>query len=120
MAVARPAQGALLGSIFGWPWGAQVDFWIALGAQEGAKTDPEDDPKAILKSMLKTLACYNGLKTDLGRSWADLGAILGPGGSKSKKKWLWLESGALFQKKVAVARELGMGNHHSRATATFF
>ena len=70
--------------------------------------------------MQKTLACYNGLKTDLGRSWADLGAILGPGGSFFEKKWLWLERRSFFQKKVAVARELGMGTHHSRATATFF
>ena len=34
-----------------------VDFWIALGAQEGAKTEPKDDQKAILKSMQKTIAC---------------------------------------------------------------
>ena len=26
------AQCALLGSIFGSPWGPKVDFWIALGA----------------------------------------------------------------------------------------
>ena len=50
-----------------------VDFWIALGAQEGAKTEPKDDQKAIVKSMQKTLACYNGLKTDLGRSWGQEG-----------------------------------------------
>ena len=42
-------------------------------------------------------------ETVLGRSWADLGA-----------------RGPFFEKKVAVARELGMGNHRSRATATFF
>ena len=70
--------------------------------------------------MQKTIACENGLKTDLGRSWADLGAILGPGAHFLKKKWLWLENRAFFEKKVAVARELGMGNHRSRATATFF
>ena len=52
-------------------------FLDRRGAQEGAKTEPKDDQKAILKSMQKTLACYNGLKTDLGRSWADVGAILG-------------------------------------------
>ena len=73
----RHAQGARLGSIFGSPWGPQVDFCLALGAQEGAKSEPKDDQKAVLKSMQKALACYNGLKTDLGRSWADVGAILG-------------------------------------------
>ena len=54
-----------------------MDFCAALGAQEGPKLEPKDDQKAVLKSMQKALACYNGLKTDLGRSWADVGAILG-------------------------------------------
>ena len=47
----------LLGSIFESPWRPKVDFWIALGDQEGAKTEPKDDQKAILKSMQKTSAC---------------------------------------------------------------
>ena len=51
-----------------------------------------------------------------------LGAIgpLGPGAHFLKKKWLWLENRAFSLKKVAVARELGMGNRHSRATAILF
>ena len=53
----RHAQDVLLGSIFEAPWGPQADFYIALGAQEGAKTEPKYDQKASLKSMQKTIAC---------------------------------------------------------------
>ena len=49
----------------------------------------------------------------------DLGAILELGAHFLTKKWLWLENRAFLLKKMAVARELGMGDHLSRATATF-
>ena len=62
--------------------GPEVDAY--LGSSWGAKREPkgtqnksQNDPKAIIKSSSTSMALWKGLKTVLGRSWADLGSILG-------------------------------------------
>ena len=47
--------------------------WVPKEGQDGA----QNDQKSIQKSSQKTIVFWTGLKTISGRSWADLGLILG-------------------------------------------
>ena len=73
---------ALLGSIFGSPWGPKrpprrpQDDTVRL--QDGPKRcqdEAQDDQKSNTKSSSKTIASWNDLKTVLVRSCADLGPL---------------------------------------------
>ena len=79
-----------------------VDFWTVLGAQEAAQTTPrrhpetprwpkkrqdaaQDEQNSMINFDLKTTPFRIRLKTVLGRSWDDLGPVLGS--IFAKKHW---------------------------------
>ena len=77
----RPFEQFNFGSIF---LSILVAKRVPKGRHLGTQNGAQDDPKSIKKSSQKTIAFGIALKTVLGRSWADLGRILGALGGQNR------------------------------------
>ena len=92
----NPTKGQIMpgrGSVFGPSWPPKMtprrphdDTLAPQSAPRGGQGGAQDDQKSIQKFLQKTIPSWNDLKTVLGRSWADLGPVLGSKCAKNHGK----------------------------------